>query len=106
QVALSGALDSLAVETGVSARNVRWRAWHVPAGRGRFAYAPGPAPLFALDVALDSLRHGRLGFGAAIAHAPGPRDSLTWFARSRARASRSRGCTACCSSIRSASAGP
>src|SRR5439155_1166059 len=32
---------------------------------------------------VDSLGYGRLGFGAAAAHARGTRDSLTWFARSR-----------------------
>ncbi|PYO89282.1 MAG: hypothetical protein DMD66_05640, partial [Gemmatimonadetes bacterium] len=36
-----------------------------------------------VDAKLDSLGYGRLGFGAAAAHARGTRDSLTWFARAR-----------------------
>src|SRR5439155_8000355 len=43
----------------------------------------GRVPRFEVDANLDSLGYGRLGFGAAAAHARGTRDSLTWFARSR-----------------------
>ena len=80
---LEGALDSVGVEGRVTARDLKWRGWRVPAGRGRAAYAPGVAPVFDVEATLDSLGYGRLGFGAAQASARGTRDSLTWFARSR-----------------------
>jgi hypothetical protein len=80
---LDGALDSLGVEGRVTATDLKWRGWRVPAGRGRATYAPGVAPVFDVEVTLDSLGYGRLGFGSAEARARGTRDSLTWFARSR-----------------------
>jgi translocation and assembly module TamB len=80
---LDGSLDSVAVEVRANATNLRWRGWHVPGGRGRATYQPGPAPHFDVEANLDSLGYGRLGFGAASARAQGTRDSLRWFARSR-----------------------
>ncbi len=80
---LSGALDSLALEARASADHLRWRDWEIPSGHGHGAYQPGPDPIFQLDAALDSLRLGRYGFGAASALVRGTRDSLSWFARSR-----------------------
>ncbi|HEV8265140.1 MAG TPA: translocation/assembly module TamB domain-containing protein [Gemmatimonadales bacterium] len=92
---LDGALDSVAVEARISATNLAWRGWHVPAGRGHATLEPGgtgeggeegePASpaRFSIEATLDSLGYGRLGFGAASASARGSRDSLTWFARSR-----------------------
>jgi len=80
---LDGALDSVGVQGRVSATDLQWRGWRVPAGRGRGTYEPGVAPVFSVEATLDSLGYGRLGFGAAQAQARGTRDSLTWFARSR-----------------------
>ena len=82
-VNLDGALDSVAAQVRVNAADLAWRAWRVPAGRVRATYQPGVTPRFDLDATFDSLAYGRLGFGAAQAHARGTRDSLTWFARSR-----------------------
>jgi len=80
---LDGALDSVAVDGRVNATNLAWRGWHVPAGRGRGTYEPGPLPRFAVEASLDSIGYDRFGFGAASASARGTRDSLSWFARSR-----------------------
>jgi autotransporter translocation and assembly factor TamB len=80
---LEGALDSVGVQGRVTATDLQWRGWRVPAGRGRGTYEPGTAPVFAVEATVDSLGYGRLGFGAAEARARGMRDSLTWFARSR-----------------------
>src|SRR6266581_3164537 len=63
--------------------DLRWRGWQMPKGEGTILYQPGPVSNFELDANVDSLGYGRLGFGAAAAHARGTRDSLTWFARSR-----------------------
>ncbi len=82
-VSLEGSLDSLRLEARASGERLQWRSWAVPRGRVRFAYRPGPVPVFELEATLDSLAHGVLGFGAAAASARGTRDSLTWFARSR-----------------------
>ncbi len=80
---LDGALDSVGAQGRATATDLRWRGWRVPAGKGRATYQPGVAPVFEVEATLDSLGYGRLGFGAAQAHARGTRDSLTWFARSR-----------------------
>ena len=80
---LGGALDSLAIEARGTTERLRWRDWEVPAGHAQMAYQPGPVPGLRFDVALDSLRHGRVGFAAASAAGRGTVDSLTWFARSR-----------------------
>src|SRR6266702_7744890 len=82
-LSLEGSLDSLRLEARASGERLQWRSWAVPRGRVRFAYRPGPVPVFELEATLDSLAHGVLGFGAAAASARGTRDSLTWFARSR-----------------------
>jgi hypothetical protein len=80
---LEGSLDSLGLEARASASRLRWRGWEVVAGRARAAYRPGPAPAFELQATVDSLSHGALGFGGAVAAARGALDSLTWFARAR-----------------------
>jgi hypothetical protein len=80
---LDGALDSVGAQGRVSATDLQWRGWRVPAGRGRATYEPGVTPVFSVEATLDSLGYGHLGFGAAQAEARGTRDSLTWFARSR-----------------------
>jgi translocation and assembly module TamB len=80
---LEGAIDSLSLGADAEVANLRWRGWRLPKGTGSVAYQPGPVGKFELQANLDSLGHGRLGFGAAEAHARGTRDSLTWFARSR-----------------------
>jgi len=80
---LDGALDSLSLGADAQLAAVRWRGWHVPKGTATVAYEPGPVPKFEAQANADSLGVGRLGFGAASAHARGTRDSLTWFARSR-----------------------
>jgi len=82
-VTLDGALDSVGVEARATATDLKWRAWRIPAGRGRATYSPGVVPVFAVEATIDSLGYGRLGFGAGQARARGSRDSLTWFARSR-----------------------
>ena len=80
---LEGALDSVAVQGRVSATDLRWHGWRIPAGRARGTYEPGSTPVFEVETTIDSIAYGRLGFGAAQARARGSRDSLTWFARSR-----------------------
>jgi hypothetical protein len=80
---LEGSLDSLGLEARASVERLAWRAWRLPAGRGRFTWQPGPAPTFALDATLDSVAHGMFGFSGAFATARGTPDSLTWLARSR-----------------------
>ena len=80
---LDGALDSVAVQGRATATDLRWHGWRMPAGRGRGTYEPGSVPVFEVEATIDSVGYGRLGFGAAQAHARGTRDSLTWFARSR-----------------------
>ena len=80
---LDGALDSLSVGADAHVLDLRWRGWRLPKGEGTIAYQPGPVPRFDAAANMDSLGYGRLGFGAASAHARGTRDSLTWFARSR-----------------------
>ena len=80
---LEGAIDSLSLGADGKVANVRWRGWRIPKGTGSLAYQPGPVDRFDLQATIDSLGYGRLGFGAAEAHARGSRDSLTWFARSR-----------------------
>jgi translocation and assembly module TamB len=88
-VALEGSLDSLGLDARVSAERLAWRGWQIPAGRAHLVRRTGPAgrrggsPSFALDVALDSVAHGVLAFGGAVARAAGRPDSLRWFARSR-----------------------
>src|SRR5437764_551500 len=65
---VDGSVDSLGLEARVSGERFKWRGWEVPAGRARFAYRPGspepsgPKPAFELEVRLDSLAHGSLGF--------------------------------------------
>jgi translocation and assembly module TamB len=83
RVTLDGALDSMSIGGDAHVLDLTWRGWRLPKGEGRVAYQPGPVPRFDVDVQVDSLGYGRLGFGAAAAHARGTRDSLTWFARSR-----------------------
>ena len=80
---LDGALDSMSLGVNATVADLQWRRWRLPKGEGSLAYQPGPIPTFEVDAKLDSLGYGRLGFGAAAAHARGTRDSLTWFARSR-----------------------
>ncbi len=80
---LEGALDSLALEARATTDHLRWRDWEIPAGHAHAVYQPGPDPAFQLEAALDSVRSGAFGFGAASAAVRGRRDSLTWFARSR-----------------------
>src|SRR6267378_3322543 len=83
RLTLDGALDSMSIGGDAHVLDLRWRGWRMPKGDGTIAYQPGPVPSFELDASIDSLGYGRLGFGAAAAHARGTRDSLTWFARSR-----------------------
>ena len=83
RLTLDGALDSMSIGADAHVLDLRWRDWRMPKGEGTIAYHPGPVPNFELDANVDSLGYGRLGFGAASAHARGTRDSLTWFARSR-----------------------
>jgi autotransporter translocation and assembly factor TamB len=80
---LEGSLDSLAFEARVNGDNLQWRGWQVSAGRLHLEWASRAHSPFAVEGALDSLSHGRLGFGAASFAARGVTDSLTWFARSR-----------------------
>lgn len=80
---LSGALDSLAIAARGTTTRLRWRDWEVPAGHAQAQYESGPVPRLSFDAALDSLRHGQVGFAAASATGRGTVDSLTWFARSR-----------------------
>jgi len=80
---LDGALDSVSIGADAHVLDLRWRGWRLPKGEGTIAYQPGPVPRFDAAANMDSLGYGRLGFGAASAHARGTRDSLTWFARSR-----------------------
>jgi hypothetical protein len=80
---LEGSLDSLGFDARASVERLAWRAWRVPAGRGRLAWHSGPDPTFALEASLDSIAHGMFGFSGAFATARGTRDSLTWLARSR-----------------------
>jgi len=82
-LAISGALDSLAIDGRGSLERFRLGAWRVPAARGHGVFEPGPVPVFQVDASADSVALGRLGFGAAAAAVRGSRDSLTWFARSR-----------------------
>src|SRR6267154_1440183 len=83
RLTLDGALDSMSVGGDAHVLDLQWRGWRMPKGDGTIAYQPGPVPSFELDASIDSLGYGRLGFGAAAAHARGTRDSLAWFARSR-----------------------
>ena len=83
RLTLVGALDSLSIGANAKVADLQWRGWRLPKGEGTLDYQPGPVPRFELDANFDSLGYGRLGFGAAAAHARGTRDSLTWFARSR-----------------------
>jgi translocation and assembly module TamB len=83
QLTLDGALDSLGLGGSAHVLDLQWRAWRLPKGEGTATFHPGPVPSFEFDTQIDSLGYGRLGFGAAAAHARGTRDSLTWFARSR-----------------------
>jgi len=83
RLTLNGALDSLAFGGDARVLNLQWRGWRLPKGEGSVAVRPGPIPSFVFDANIDSLGFGRFGFGAALAHARGTRDSLTWFARSR-----------------------
>ncbi|HEV8380914.1 MAG TPA: translocation/assembly module TamB domain-containing protein [Gemmatimonadales bacterium] len=83
RLTLDGALDSLSIGGDARVLDLQWRGWRLPRGEGTATYEPGPVPRFELDARIDSLGYGRLGFGAAAAHARGTRDSLTWFARSR-----------------------
>ena len=80
---LEGSLDSLGLDARASVERLAWRAWRVPAGRGRVTWQPGPVPRFALEATLDSIAHGAFGFSGAFAAARGTRDSLRWLARSR-----------------------
>ena len=80
---LGGSLDSLGVDVRASVDRVSWHGWQLPAGRARLGWHPGPTPTFALDVTLDSLAYGTLGFSGAAAAGRGTLDSLTWFVRSR-----------------------
>ena len=80
---LEGSLDSLGLDARASVERLAWRAWRVPAGRGRVTWQPGPVPRFALEATLDSIAHGTFGFSSAFATARGTRDSLRWLARSR-----------------------
>src|SRR5438552_1465166 len=83
RLTLDGALDSMSLGVNATVADLQWRRWRLPKGEGSLAYQPGPIPTFEVDAKLDSLGYGRLGFGAAAAHARGTRDSLTWFARAR-----------------------
>jgi len=83
RLTLDGALDSMSIGGDAHVLDLRWRGWRMPKGEGTIAYQPGPVPRFDFDANIDSLGYGRLGFGAAAAHARGTRDSLTWVARSR-----------------------
>ncbi len=83
RLTLDGALDSMSIGGDAHVLDLRWRGWRMPKGEGTIAYQPGPVPRFDVDANIDSLGYGRLGFGAAAAHARGTRDSLTWVARSR-----------------------
>src|SRR5881396_2728210 len=83
RLSLVGALDSLSIGANAKVADLQWRGWRLPKGEGTLDYQPGRVPRFEVDANLDSLGYGRLGFGAAAAHARGTRDSLTWFARSR-----------------------
>src|SRR6266487_3233732 len=83
RLTLDGALDSMSIGADAHVLDLWWRDWRMPKGEGTIAYHPGPVSNFELDANVDSLGYGRLGFGAASAHARGTRDSLTWFARSR-----------------------
>src|SRR4029077_1792433 len=80
---LEGSLDSLGLDARASVDRLAWRDWRVPSGVARFAYSPGPRPVFTLDATADSLAHGGVGFSGAAATVRGTLDSLTWFARSR-----------------------
>src|SRR5207245_8355843 len=80
----TGALGSLAIEGRGSLERFQLGDWRVPAARAHGMFEPGAVPVFLIDAAADSIALGRLGFGAAAAVARGSRDSLTWFARSRA----------------------
>src|SRR5437867_2659228 len=82
RLTLVGALDSLSIGANAKVADLQWRGWRLPKGEGTLDYQPGPVPRFELDANFDSLGYGRLGFGAAAAHARGTRDSVTWFARS------------------------
>ncbi|OLC78853.1 MAG: hypothetical protein AUH78_02050 [Gemmatimonadetes bacterium 13_1_40CM_4_69_8] len=82
-LALSGALDSVAVDAQGTVERLQSGAVRIPLGRAHARYEPGPVPAFALDASFDSVAYGGAGFGAASAVLRGTRDSLTWFARSR-----------------------
>lgn len=83
RLTLTGALDSLALDTRVSAANLHWRALEVTEGVAHVTYQPGPVPVFSAQATLDSARLGGYPLAAASAEVAGSRDSLRWFARSR-----------------------
>src|SRR6266540_223956 len=69
RLTLDGALDSMSIGGDAHVLDLRWRGWRMPKGEGTIAYQPGPVPRFDVDANIDSLGYGRLGFGAAAAHA-------------------------------------
>src|SRR5439155_5301426 len=83
RLTLDGALDSLSIGSDAHVLDLQWRGWRMPKGEGTMAYQPGPVPRFDIDANIDSLGYGRLGVGAAPAHARCTRDSLTAYAHTR-----------------------
>ncbi|HUL50281.1 MAG TPA: translocation/assembly module TamB domain-containing protein [Gemmatimonadales bacterium] len=83
QVALEGALDSLALAGRAAVQGLHWRDWDVTSGRLHGRFEPGPNPVVEVGTLLDSLQYGKRAFGAAAATVIGTADSLHWFARSR-----------------------
>src|SRR3989441_1548247 len=83
RLTLDGALDSMSIGGDAHVLDLQWHGWRMPKAEGTVAYQPGAVPRCDMAANIDSLRHGRFGFGAAAAHARDTRDSLTWFARSR-----------------------
>ena len=83
QVALEGALDSLALAGRAAVQSLHWRDWQVTGSRVQGRFEPGPNPVFQVETSLDSLQYGKHAFAAAAASLIGTADSLHWFARSR-----------------------
>ncbi len=75
---VGGALDSLTIDTRVSAREVAWQRFRLPAARSTLAYGGGTSGAIRFAATIDTATWGDWSIGATTLGAEGRLDSLRW----------------------------
>ena len=75
---VGGALDSLTLDTRVSAREVAWQRFRLPAARATLVYGGGASGTIHFSATVDTATWGAWSIGATTLGAEGRLDSLRW----------------------------